>query len=868
MKVKNAIPPYLPGRILGWLCKGDLLEEILGDLHEYYREDLKDHSRWKRNLFYWFHMMNFMRPFALKSLEGTRRLNYFGLAKNYSKTSLRSLLRHPINFFINLSGLSAAIGVCVVAYAFIQYASRIDQFHEHKDDVYLTTFFANREGAIQQNGMTPAPLGKMLREDFSQIIKVCRVDDKSLVIKYGRNVFDESVRFVDPEFLEMLTFPLKWGVSGSLRDVNSIVLSENMAQKYFGQENPIGEHIQMILPKGESKAFKITGVAGKFPASRSFSFDFLVNFENLKLIPQSKKVEDWDRFIRATFVQVNETADLELLSQQMEKYKVRQEGSWGDWNIESFAFQQLTTLHEHSAEIRSDISSDSYTVLYYSSISFTIIGFLMLFLAASNYINIAIVSATHRLKEIGLRKVIGANRRMVVIQFLLENMLVMSFALSLGFVLAIFVFIPWMEYSNQFAMDFTLTDRYLWVFLPAVLLFTALVSGIYPALYISKFQVASIFKGSLKLNNKNVLTKVFLGFQLALACVVISIAVLFAQNTNYQNTRGWGYDPDNLVYARVETSPAFEQLRNTIAQNPNVLSVSGGQHHVGRNHATVMLNWETQQYEARMLSVQENYITTLGLDIKEGRTFKDNYESDRKSILINETLVKELDMGEPVGRQLEVDDQHYNVIGVIRDFHAYSFSSAVRPTVFRMTDDTLYRYVALKVRTGTAIQTNEALQETWATLFPEIPYSGGLQSDVWGGYHEEMDSNSRFWKALALLVVIIASLGLYGLVTLNVSGRSKEFSIRKVLGASIKHLTQIISSRYIVVFALALLVGIPVSYMLVKMIFETFYIYHMPLTFSFVWYSGGVLFAILCMVVMSQITKVSSGNPSDGLRVE
>ncbi|HXR81926.1 MAG TPA: ABC transporter permease, partial [Saprospiraceae bacterium] len=396
--------------------------------------------------------------------------------RNYFKISTRGLMKNPLNSFINIFGLSVAIGLCVFFYAFARWTYSTDQFHEHKNEVYLATSFVERDGTRQQYGTTPRPLGEMLKEDFPQIKSVCRIEDRNVVVKYEDNVFHERVRYVDPVFLEMFTFPLKWGTSGSLADVNSIILSEKMSAKYFGVQNPVGLDILVKFNKDSGKAFKITGVAREFPKARTIDFSFLINVENLRTSEPDYNFQDWHGLVNATLIQVENPDDISAITGKMEKYKhLQNEVVEADHAIASFAFEPLATLHERTENMRDHISrstrSDYITVIYFS-----VIGVFMLTLACLNYINISIVSATKRLKEIGVRKSIGAKRGTVIVQFLSENMVITSFAVVVGLILGLTVFIPGFENMWHFSMGFRLNDMVLWIFLPAVLLFTSIAS--------------------------------------------------------------------------------------------------------------------------------------------------------------------------------------------------------------------------------------------------------------------------------------------------------------------------------------------------------------------------------------------------------
>ena len=866
--LSNHIPPKIPTQLLRWFCDPELIEDIEGDLTELYSVKCQENVR-KAKLKFWLDVVLLFRPGIIKNFFGIKGQNSHTIMfKNYYKTSLRSLMKNPMSTLINLLGLSMAIGVCVLAYAFNAYTFKMDQFHEKKDQVYLVTFFADRDGKTQQNGKAPAPLGGMLKEDFAQIKEVCRIEDRRVVIKYDDNVFHEKVRYVDPEFLDMFTFPLKWGVQGSLNDVNSIILSENMSIKYFGDYNPVGEQVKLIFHENKSKVFEVAGVAMEFPGARSFAFDFLINFENLQVTDPDYKLTNWGEFINATFVEVANTEHISTIQAGMQKYASLQNDANSDWSIDSFGFEPLATLYRNSADIRGDISSDGFSVVYNSSISFVIIGLFVLALASSNYINIAIVSAARRLKEIGLRKVIGASRNMVIVQFLSENMLVMFIALIFGLLLGVSVFIPWLETNMRFDMDFTLYDGRLLIFLPAVLLITGIASGSYPALYISRFQASTIFRGSFKLGKKSLLTRAFLAFQLLLGCVLISIAVMFTQNNKYQEQRSWGYDQTDVLYVSIHELSAFEQFYNKLSQEADVISISGSTHHLGRSHGIVEMEMPDREYEVQEMAIDSAYFKTMGIELKEGRSLRGYNGYEERMVVVNQTLVDHLGLVEPVGQSFKMDEARYEIIGVVKDFHAYDFYNKVRPVLFRVARPQDYKYLSVQVRPGAQVEVAHKIEDQWAALFPEIPYAGGHQEDVWGGYNENMKDGSRFWNAMAVIVVVLAGLGLYGLVTLNVSGRVREFSIRKVLGAGLSNITSIIVRQYLLIFIMAILVGAPASYYLVQTIFDTFFIYHMPLNYSFIWTSGGILMVVVVGVVATQIFKVTNSNPVTGLKVE
>jgi putative ABC transport system permease protein len=863
--MKSTIPK-LPHAFFKWYCRSERYEELHGDLEELFYERLAKFSPRKARLLYLLDVIRCCQPYAWKKISEPVNLTTAVMFKNYFKISLRSLMKNPVSSFINIFGLAVAIGISLLVYAFMEYDYSIDQFHTNKNEVYLTTFFADRDGRTQQYGTTPRPLGEILANDFTQIKKVCRVEDHNVVLKQEDNVFHERVRYADAEFLEMFTFPLKWGSASSLNDLNSIILSEDMSVKYFGDENPVGRDMLMIFNDTTKKVFTVTGVAATFPKSRDIDFNFLINFENARMADPGYDKDDWSTFLNATLIQVEKPADIHAVMRGMEKYRRLHNEAQPDWTISSFAFEPLATLHEKSANIKDAIVHDENVE---GRIGMPIIAIFMIALACLNYINIAIVSAAKRLKEIGLRKVMGANRLKVMVQFLTENIVVTLFALLMGIALCAFIFLPWFVQFSGWQLELKLINKNIWIFMGALLLFTGIASGIYPAFYISRFDAVKIFKGSEQFGRKNPFTKLFLGIQLVLACITITAGVVFTQNNHYQNNLSWGYNQKQTMYVSVPDHAAYEKLKTEMMRNANVVSLAGSADHVGKKASTTLIHLPPDRhYEVNQFAVDAGYFETIGLQLKEGRLFRERSEHDKRAIIVNELLVEKLNLTHPIGDQFEIDSVKYEVIGVLKEFHHQSFFSKVEPSIFTLADEKDFRYLSLQVHEGTEKETFAVLQNQWATLYPEIPFPGGYQEDVWPNYFFSVDRSEIFNKVIACIAVLLASLGLYGLVTLNVSGRTKEFSIRRALGAGFKHVSAVIINQYVILTLVALTIGAPVSYIFTKAYLDMLFAYPMPMDYSGTVIALVILVVVLLAVVLTQIRKVLKKNPVEGLKAE
>lgn len=861
MTMNNRLP-HIPYVLFKWYCRPERYEELHGDLEELFN------NRAKRNLIvakilYWWDVIRCCQPYAWRK----NKYHFYPqhmMISNYLKVSFRGLLKSPTSSFINVFGLAVSIGVCVLVYEFMEYAYGIDSFHEKKHEVYLSTFHIEREGRQEQYGRSPLPLGAMLKEDFAQISEICRIVDKNVVIKRADDINYETIRFVDPAFLNMLTFPIKWGTSNSLIDPSNIVLSDDMRIKYFGDINPLGEEILVIFSEGNSKLFKVTGVAEAFPKTHGIHFDFLIHFDNLQTANTGFDAYDWSAFADATLIQVSDPASLQRISEGMDKYRQLQNNAQDTWAISSFEFVQLADLYKKSNSIRDDISINPPTE---AMVAFPIIGAFMLALACFTYVNIAVVSATRRMKEIGIRKTIGANRTRVFIQFMTENIFITLLAGIIGIILAAILFIPWFVDLASKPLEFTFLDSSLWVYLTLVLVVTGVVSGLYPALYISKFDAVKIFKGTISFGRKGAITKVLLGGQLVFTLILVTGAVMFSQNNLLQSKRSWGYDHQDVLFVQLPEDGAYEPFRNLVIHDSDLVSSSGSVHHLGKSYSTKVVHTPVQEYEVHNLDVDAGYFETMGIRLTKGRFFHDQAVVDTKSVVVNELLVETLALNEPLGFQFEMDSMRYEIIGVVADFHNQNFYFEKRPTIFRMADPDNFRFLSVKVLPGKEAESLEKLRLAWNTQFPELPFNGGYQDDTWGRFFTQVETQEDFTRAVALVAVLLAALGFYGLVTLNVSGRKKEFSIRKVLGAGLSDIAAGITRQYSLLMIVSVLIGAPIGYLLIMKLLDFMYAY--PIT----GYSGVVMAVIITLMVLlavafTQVWRMRVIDPVEGLKAE
>jgi ABC-type antimicrobial peptide transport system permease subunit len=499
----------------------------------------------------------------------------------------------------------------------------------------------------------------------------------------------------------------------------------------------------------------------------------------------------------------------------------------------------------------------------------SIIGLFLLTLAIFNYMNIAIVSAAKRLKEIGLRKSIGGTKMQLVRQFLIENIVLCIFALILGTLIAHFVVLPW--FKNQFGLGLELNifgNYRLWLFFTGILFIVGIASGAYPAFYISSFKPAAIFHGGFKISSKNRFTKVFLTFQFVLSLLAIVSGIIFVQNVKYQKAQDWGYDNENIYVVQVPAGETYRALRNTALQNPNIVSVAGSGGLVGRSWGLAVIHKNDEKTEIQRIDVGPDYIESLDLSLLEGRTFKEELKTDEQSVIVNELFVERVGWENIIDNTFIYDSMEYSIIGIVENFYYQSFWSEMKPAMFRMVPEEDFRYVSAKIKAGTALETAEFFESTWKELEPDLPYNGFFQDTVFDNYFNNIVGHSKLIGFTATLAIILSCMGLFGLVSLNVAARMKEFSIRKVLGAGSMNIAKRVNRQYIWLLIIATGIGAPLSYYVMVAFLDSVYEYHVPVQVPSIILGIISIFLVALLTVSSLVVKVVRTNPVNALRSE
>lgn len=863
-------PPKWADRCLGWFCKDELLEEIRGDLHEFYGMERAEKSTVKANWAYCFHVLHFLRPFALKKKTRTQQTP-IAMYRSYIKTGLRNLKRQKLASFINVFGLATTIAISLVVYVLIDRQFSLDDFHTDANRIFAVQSRIDWNGTEETWGKTPLLLGPSLKAEVPQLEEMTRVSRKRATVRFDENVFNESLTFADASYLDIFNFPLLRGKTESLENKKNIILSQGSAEKYFPEADPIGKDLKVII---DSKAhlFTVSGVAADFPENASFTFDFLLPFTNLKEM-YNLELQGWQN-IKAqsvfTFVRLDKPESRGQVVSQLGTYRDVVNNINKDWPIQQFDLAPLPTLARNAQYVRETYASGSTPEIL---IMFAIISLLLLASACFNYVNISVSMAQKRLSEIAIRKVVGGQRRQLISQFLTENFVLCFVATILGALLGIYVLLPGMNvlFTGSGYTINILEDPTIIAFLIVLFVSLSLISGAYPAFYISSFKPVAILKGKENLSGKNLVGKVFLTAQFFLTFIAIVSGFLFTSINEFQEEQDWGYQADDILVVPVGDPTQYKALKQFALQSPRIVSSAGSGSQVGISSSQTAIRILEDKYTVRSFKVGPEYLATLNIKMKEGRSLETALSTDQgKNLIVNQAFIEQMSSKESIFDQLiDIEGDNFNIVGVTEDFHFDDFFSPITPAIFRLVPETDFNYISLKSVPGGLKDTEALVKAEWTALFPDSPYAGFFQEEVFDNFFASTGSLKSVMNFVATVAIILSAMGLFGLVSLYIIKKLKEYSIRKVLGAKGGHIIRLVSRQFIILMCIALLVAAPLSYFLFDMLFEQMF----PGSIDAIGagpflLTTAILLAVILLTISSHILQLLRMNPVKNLRMD
>lgn len=725
MNRKNS-PPKLAEILFKSFLRSEDSEHRLGDLNEMFEYFMKNEGYKKAFVWYWVQVITSIPKLIINEF-------YWGgsMLSNYFKIAFRNLYRTKLYSILNIVGLGTAIALGIVGYVNYEFSQSFDSFHKNKENIYSINYKRVEDNKFRKFSYTPMPVAPEIKNNIAGIKNVARISVGSGTIKYGDKVFNEGFYFVDKDFFEIFSFPTIHGNYKTFNDNSGIIITNELAEKYFGKENPIGKQV-LLSPDGENQfVFNISGVTNKLPQNSIINFDVVVPMDKIKEL-RDFDPDIWTSWSRATFILTENNIQPSKIEQEIQKYIQISNEANPDFQMHSFFLVPLKEM----ASALNDIDGSPFNNMHPAAVMTpSIIALAVLLLACFNFINTAIAFSSRRLKEIGVRKVMGSLRSQLIKQFLIENIVLCFIALVVGVLLAT-IFVPaydnlWPEIS--LSINFP-DDLGLIIFLVSLLFFTAVIAGSYPAFYISKFDPVNIFKGKQKFGGTNPLIRVLLVFQFALSMTSLIGGLVLYKNGEYLNNLDLGFNKEQILNIPIKNENNYNLIKSSFENNPDILSIAGSNHLVGRRWAEENIEFDGNKSRVLLFEIGENYFETMDFKLIDGRSFNKDLESDvRNTVIINETLANILGFDSPIGKFIKTigeENKELLIIGVVKDFHYDGVWEKIQPSVITFAPQQNYKFASIKFNLQKITEVSSFVQTKWKELFPNLPYDGFYQSDM------------------------------------------------------------------------------------------------------------------------------------------
>ncbi len=809
------------------------------------------------------------------------------MIRNYLKIAIRNLVKHKFISFINLFGLTVGLTCCFLILVYILHELSYDKYNKNAENIYRVerTFLNPETGnkSLELGSIAP-PFAPLLVNDFKEIKTLTRLlSSGNTSFKYEEKIFNEqNVFFADENLFHVFNVNVvKGNPSKALNDPYSVMLTVEMAKKYFGNDDPLNKMIML----DNQLTCKVTGVYKAFPANAHLHPAVMISFNTLKdsaVYGEEGLRTNWGNNSFLTYIELPDNYDPKKLETQLPAFQNRhiKEGNDNkfkpsDWS--KLTLKKLTDIHLYShTDYEAEENGDIKRVYIFSAIALFI-----LLIACINYMNLSTARSVLRAKEIGVRKVVGARRRELIAQFLSESVLLSCVAALLAFGL-LWLVLPWLnKLSGQTLTIHTLLK---WKIILSVLMVPFLVgilSGIYPAMFLSSFQPIKVLKGFMKVGGVNIsFRKVLVVAQFSISIILIIATAIAFQQLRYIQNKSLGFDKNHVInfsYASALNN-SFESFKNELLSNTSVQSVSRSSRIPGGRLLDAMGSQINNgdslaptKADIKFVVVDEGFVPTFGLKPVAGRNFSKQFGMDTAAFLINEAATRALGLksiNEAIGKQFQYGGRKGQLAGVINDFHFESLHQRILPMVFFMPTGTGgFGNLSIKIAGNNIPGALAHIESIWKKYLPDIPYDYSFLDNRFERLYESEQRQKTIFTTFACIAIFIACLGLFGLSAFAISQRIKEIGIRKVLGANAGNIVGLLSKDFLKLVAMAAVIAFPIAWYAMHKWLEDF-AYRISIPW-WVFVLAGVLAAIIAFITISfQAIKAGMTNPVENLRTE
>lgn len=798
--------------------------------------------------------------------------------KNYLKTAFRNLTRNKIYSFINIAGLSIGLACAMLIMLYVKDEISFDRFHKNVNSIYHIAVKSKHNGQEYKDGSTGFLQGPRFAQNVPGIKSFVRIEGGEEDMKKGTEVQQsQDLLYVDSNFFSVFTFPLMSGSPATcLTEPHSIVLSEDAAKKQFGTTDAVGK-IVMIKQDSNFVPYKVTAVAKRCPQNSSIQFNALLPFKESEA--DAKNNDNWYNYFLNTFVVLDNKANLQTVEKQMQAFYVRDAkqtfeemvkkyGGGPDASMGTYFLQPYLDMHL-STELPAQNGLSNASNPMYSYILSGIALFVLL-IACINFVNLTVARSVRRVKEVGIRKVVGGGRKQLIVQFLGESFFLCTIAFLLAIILVQLLLPLFNNLANKtlalsYLFDIKLVTGYI-----ALYAATSLLAGFYPALVLSGYNPVQTLYSRFQIAGKNYLQKSLVVLQFTLASFLIIATFIIYKQFNFLTKTDLGYDDNDLVIVNKNQIKHIDAsvFKNELMKNSNIVGVSAKNNGYWQTGARNALDSNLSfAYE----TVDENYLPLLKIPLIAGRNFSTVYPADStQSVIVNESFVNAAHWKNPIGETVNFwynNNETYHVIGVVKDYHFASLTQKIMPQLFTMKNSNLYGTYYIKIKPNSATASLKWIQKLYKQFYPMNPYSYVFKNDDNKKQYEEVEK----WKQIvlfgAILTIFISCIGLFGLSVLSAEKRTKEIGIRKVLGASVKSIVTTLSTDFVKLVVIALIIASPLAYLAANKWLQNFP-YRITISCWMFIVTALMVVLIALFTVSFQAVKAAVANPVKSLRTE
>lgn len=867
-----------PPKIAQYLLKKILAENIqysaMNDIEEEFNDIQVKKNRFTAVFWYFWQIITLIPKFTNLSI-------YWRIAmfKNYLKIAFRHLKKHKSYSFINIGGLVLGIACCILIFTYVNYELSFDKFHGNSERIYRIA----AEGKVQDkpytNARIPAPMAPLLLKDYPEIKNAVRfTNDIFNMFRYKDNKFYEpNFLYTDNSVFEIFGYSLiKGDKETALTAPNTLVITQKTANKYFGNEDPMGK----ILKFNDTIDLTVTGILKEPPPNSHLKFNMLLSFGTFeKDNPYSANSLTYSRCY--TYILLKKGTNIEDFEKKLTGFYDRTAGELlKPYGAKITAFTQpLTSIHLHS-NLQNELPGNVNVIYIYI---FSIIGVLILLIACINYVNLSTARSAVRAKEVGMRKVLGAFKGQLTKQFFGESFLHVILAFLCGIILVILVFPVFKDISgSSLSMD-NLKEPLLIAELLLTMLFVSFVSGIYPAFFLSGFKPVKTLKWKFSSGRgKSLFRNSLVIIQLTISITLIIMTIGVVSQLDFLKNRTLGFDKEHLLSIKFHNDHSdndnrlswINSIRDELISLDGVINASLCNHVPGTNYYQnqyIPEDFPKNQYlNMESYNADENFLNTLGIKIVEGRGFSREFSGDAENaVIINKTAVKQAGWTEPVGkkisRQLGSGLKTYQVIGVIEDFHTRSLHYQIEPLFLSNFPD--FHNLAVRIKPENITHTMKLIEEKWKKFEPDHPFEYIFADDIFDNLYKTEKQMGKIIRIFTMLAIFIGCLGLFGLVSYVTEQRTKEIGIRKVFGAASKNIVILITKGFMKWVILASIIASPVSYFALDNWLRNF-AYRINIGIWMFLLAGFSAFTITILTVSYQTVKSAIAKPIDAIRYE